>query len=57
MAARLKVVEGRKPMSVKLSAEERQELRRVAYLSDKSMGAFIREAALAAAKRVTAKAA
>lgn len=52
MAARLKVVRGAKPFPVKLTETERKDLAKAAFLSEQALGAFIREAALKAAKRL-----
>ena len=40
------------PISVEFPAEGRQAVRRAAYLSERSMSAFIREAALKAAQAI-----
>ena len=45
-----------KPISVEFTAEGRQEIRRACFLSERSMSAFIRQAALDAAARVNADA-
>jgi uncharacterized protein (DUF1778 family) len=52
MAARLKVVRGAKAFPVKLTETERKALAKAAFLSEQALGAFIREAALKAAKRL-----
>jgi uncharacterized protein (DUF1778 family) len=44
------------PISVEFTPDGRQAIRRAAYLSERSLSAFIRQAALDAAARVNEKA-
>ncbi len=57
MQAKMTVVQGEKPLSVKLPLELKKRVRRAAALSDQSMSAFVRaviEQAVTRAERTAA---
>lgn len=57
MRAKMTVVQGEKPLSVKLPLELKKRVRRAAALSDQSMSAFVRaviEQAVTRAERTAA---